>query len=198
MAHLTMQLKRSPEQQAALDQYTADLQNPASPNFHHWLSAQTFGSRYGLSASDIASVTNIDYGVDAADAHSGFYGAYLAGFGGVLDLSQLIATKPGGEYTVSFWLAESPTPLWPYMNSFQASFGLVNLLSMTQVASTVFTEYSFQAEASQASTDLQFGFRDDVGYFSLDDVSVSAAAVPEPAVGVLTAMLLLAGLGLRA
>ena len=57
MSHLTLQLKRSPEQQAALDQYSADLQNPKSSNFHHWLTAETFGARYGLATEDIATIS---------------------------------------------------------------------------------------------------------------------------------------------
>jgi hypothetical protein len=30
----------------------ADLQNPASPNYHHWLTAAEYGDRFGLSAGD--------------------------------------------------------------------------------------------------------------------------------------------------
>ena len=34
---MTLILARSPQQQAALTQLLADQQNPASPDFHHWL-----------------------------------------------------------------------------------------------------------------------------------------------------------------
>src|SRR5580700_7353815 len=34
LAHMQLQLKRSPESEAALAQYIADLSNPRSPNFH--------------------------------------------------------------------------------------------------------------------------------------------------------------------
>jgi subtilase family serine protease len=56
MSHLSLQLRRSSERQAALDRFTADLENPNSPNFHHWLTAEAFGARYGLAPEDIATI----------------------------------------------------------------------------------------------------------------------------------------------
>ncbi len=53
----TMVLARSPQQEQALDQLIADQQNPASPNYHHWLTPTEMGDRFGLSDSDIATVT---------------------------------------------------------------------------------------------------------------------------------------------
>jgi hypothetical protein len=145
-----------------------------------------------LSGHDSAAGFNgIDYGVDAADAHSGAYGAYLGGFGGVLDLSQSLVTTPGASYNISFWLAQSPTPVSPYLNSFSVSFGSSNLLSLTQVPNTAFTEYSFNALASSPVTSLTFGARDDLGFFSLDDISVTAVLVPEPSSSFLCALPLL-------
>jgi hypothetical protein len=35
--HMLLQLKRSPEREAALKQYIDQLQDPKSPNFHKWL-----------------------------------------------------------------------------------------------------------------------------------------------------------------
>jgi len=55
---LNMVLARSPEQQAALEQLLVDQKNPASPEFHHWLTPTEFGQRFGLSKSDILSITN--------------------------------------------------------------------------------------------------------------------------------------------
>jgi len=55
---LEMVLSRSPQQQAALDQLLLDQKNPASPEFHHWLTPAEFGRRFGLSQSDIQSITN--------------------------------------------------------------------------------------------------------------------------------------------
>jgi subtilase family serine protease len=54
--HIVLQLQRSPAQQAALDQFMADLHNPKSAEFHHWLTAAEFGSRFGVAPADLAAV----------------------------------------------------------------------------------------------------------------------------------------------
>ena len=51
-------LSRSPEQQQALSEYLSDLQNPASPRYHHWLTPSQFGDTFGVNADDLQSVTN--------------------------------------------------------------------------------------------------------------------------------------------
>lgn len=53
---LTLVLSRSPEQEAALEQLLADQQNPASPNYHHWLTPEQMGARFGISDADIAAI----------------------------------------------------------------------------------------------------------------------------------------------
>ncbi len=57
MEHLWLQLRRSPEQEQALDKYLDELQDPKSPNYHHWLTAQEFQARYGLAQEDLAKIT---------------------------------------------------------------------------------------------------------------------------------------------
>ena len=54
---LTLVLARSPQQEQAFEQFLADQQNPASPDFHHWLTPAEVGERYGLSDQDIATIT---------------------------------------------------------------------------------------------------------------------------------------------
>jgi len=56
--HILLQLKRSPEQEQALDQFTEELQTKGSPNFHKWLTAQEFGERFGLSKQDLDAITH--------------------------------------------------------------------------------------------------------------------------------------------
>ena len=53
----TLVLSRSPQQQQAFEQFLADQQNPASPNYHHWLTPAEVGERFGLSDQDIATIT---------------------------------------------------------------------------------------------------------------------------------------------
>ncbi|MDR3735750.1 MAG: S53 family peptidase [Acidobacteriaceae bacterium] len=55
--HLTVVLARSAAQQAAFEQFLDDQQNPASPNYHHWLTPQQVGVQFGLTDHDIAAVT---------------------------------------------------------------------------------------------------------------------------------------------
>jgi pseudomonalisin len=45
------------EAQLAVEQTIADLHNPQSPNYHHWLTPEEFGRRFGPSDQDLAQVT---------------------------------------------------------------------------------------------------------------------------------------------
>ncbi len=49
-------LARSGQQQQALKQYLADVQNAGSPAYHQWLTPEQYGARFGLSDSDLATV----------------------------------------------------------------------------------------------------------------------------------------------
>lgn len=51
-------LSRSSDQQQALSDFLSDLQNPASPRFHHWLTPAQFGDAFGVNADDLQAVTN--------------------------------------------------------------------------------------------------------------------------------------------
>ncbi len=57
MEHMLLQLKRSPEQEQALQTFIDDLHAVGSPNFHHWITAQEFGERFGLSQQDLGIIT---------------------------------------------------------------------------------------------------------------------------------------------
>jgi subtilase family serine protease len=56
MQHMLLQLKRSPEREAALKQMIEDLQTPQSENYHQWLTPQEFASHYGVAPQDSATV----------------------------------------------------------------------------------------------------------------------------------------------
>jgi subtilase family serine protease len=58
LAHLALVLKRSPERQQAFEQLLAQQQDPASPNFHHWLSPSEIGERFGATPHDIDAMTD--------------------------------------------------------------------------------------------------------------------------------------------
>ncbi len=50
---MTLVLGRSVERQQAFEQLLADQQNPASPEYHHWLTPDEIGARFGVSDSDL-------------------------------------------------------------------------------------------------------------------------------------------------
>src|SRR5262245_28606845 len=56
--HMLLQLKRSPQQEKALQQFLDELHTAGSPNFHHWLSAQEFGEQFGVAKSDLDAITS--------------------------------------------------------------------------------------------------------------------------------------------
>ena len=55
--HMQLVLRRPPETEEALDKFIEEQRDPNSPNFHHWLKAREFGERFGLSDSDIHTLT---------------------------------------------------------------------------------------------------------------------------------------------
>jgi subtilase family serine protease len=56
--HMLLQLRRSPEQNQAAEKLINDLHNPASANFHQWLTAGEFADRFGLADSDVHAITS--------------------------------------------------------------------------------------------------------------------------------------------
>ena len=53
LEHMLLQLKRSREQELALEQFIDELDNQNSPNFHHWLTAREFAEKFGVAKSDL-------------------------------------------------------------------------------------------------------------------------------------------------
>jgi len=58
MTDLILVLSRDPVQQAAFDKFVANLYEPGSPDFHHWLAPQQVGTDFGPSETDIATITS--------------------------------------------------------------------------------------------------------------------------------------------
>lgn len=57
MEHMLLQLKRSPQQEQALEQFIDQLHDPKSPNFHQWLTPAAFGEHFGVSQQDLQTIT---------------------------------------------------------------------------------------------------------------------------------------------
>jgi subtilase family serine protease len=57
MNHMLLQLKRSPEREAALQSYLAELHDSTSPNFHNWLTPEQFAESFGVARADVNVVS---------------------------------------------------------------------------------------------------------------------------------------------
>lgn len=57
MNDLVLVLKRTPEMQAEFDAFVASQYDENSPNYHHWLTPDEVGQRFGLAQSDISALS---------------------------------------------------------------------------------------------------------------------------------------------
>ena len=57
MTDLILVLSRSPEEQTAFDKFVESQYTPGSVNFHHWLTPEQVGTEFGVSATDIATIS---------------------------------------------------------------------------------------------------------------------------------------------
>jgi hypothetical protein len=104
------------------------------------------------------------------------------------DLSQVLTTVAGQQYTLSFFTSNGiNTPV----NELDVYWGGTQVVALNPVPGTEpnYTQYTGTVTASGTSTNLEFLGRQDHSYFALDDVSV-VSAVPLPA----SAWLMLSGL----
>jgi hypothetical protein len=139
-----------------------------------------------LAGNDVPTESGFQYGVEGVDPldgispNSGDYQAYFADLvANSTTLSQTIATVAGGEYEVSWYMAQDTAPVSPYSNQFAASFGGLSLVSASVVPVQGYTYYSFELDAPTSSSVLSLTMGNDLGEFLVDDLDVSAA--PEPA-----------------
>ena len=57
MERMILTLRLSDGKKAELDGLLTELHDPASPNYHHWLTPEEFGARFGPSSEDIDAIT---------------------------------------------------------------------------------------------------------------------------------------------
>ena len=57
LSYVTLTLTQSDAQKADLKHLLAEQQNPASPNYHRWLTPGQYADRFGVSAEDIGTIT---------------------------------------------------------------------------------------------------------------------------------------------
>lgn len=56
LSRITLEFSLSDDQAAALERLLAEQQDPASPNYHHWLTPEEYGERFGVSEADLMRV----------------------------------------------------------------------------------------------------------------------------------------------
>jgi len=54
--HMLLQLRRSPQQEQALEKLIDQLHDPHSPNYHQWLTTAKFGQTFGLAQQDLSTI----------------------------------------------------------------------------------------------------------------------------------------------
>ena len=113
--------------------------------------------------------------------HSGNYGAFL-GDTSVATLSQNLATVPGQNYLVSFWLdnpqSGSGQEFFMNWNTNAGNASQIYLLENPPVFA--WTNLTWILAATATNTVLQFGAANPPNYFGLDDVS--AIPIPPPSI----------------
>ena len=57
MQRMLLVLKRGPDQETALRKLLDDQQDKASPNYHKWLTPETYGAQFGPTDSDLKTIT---------------------------------------------------------------------------------------------------------------------------------------------
>jgi hypothetical protein len=122
--------------------------------------------------------------VDSANPNSGSFSVDSGPVGALDFVSQVLPTTVGIQYTFAFYLAsDGNTP-----NDFVASWDGTPVYNADDLPAFDYQLLAFNVMASSSSTAIEFGFRNDFGFFQLDDVSVDT---PEPGI----AWLMLLGLG---
>jgi len=57
MERMILSLRRDPQKQSDLDRYMVELHDPASSNFHRWMTPLEFGARFGPAMGDLDVIT---------------------------------------------------------------------------------------------------------------------------------------------
>jgi len=149
------------------------------------------------------------YGFEGQDP-DGIYpssGNYQAFFGdevaNATTLSQTLSTIPGGQYTVTLYLAQDTAPAGTCnavacANEFDVTLDGVSVFDDTDVPVEGYTKYTNTVNVTDASSALDITLGNDLGYFLLDDVSVVVPpTAPEPSSWTLALGGVAAGLALR-
>ncbi len=128
-----------------------------------------------VDASQWYGVTALQGVDDSQFVRSGIYGAFLGQTNWLGSLSQTLPTIAGQKYLLSFWLAN---PVIGTPNEFQVTWNGTTLFDQPDLGQFGWTNFQYVVTADTQSSTLQFGFRNDLNAFALDDISVRAVPAP--------------------
>jgi subtilase family serine protease len=132
-------------------------------------------TNWTVNATGFAAVVGSNSAFYRPYVHSGTYGAYLSQPGQLGYLSQSATTLPGQPSLISFWL-NNPNGGTP--NEFQVWWNGTELFDQTNLPAFGWTNIQLVAWAASTQTVLEFGFRQEVAAFGLDDIGVMAVPAP--------------------
>jgi len=113
--------------------------------------------------------------------HSGTYAAFMGETGTLSTLSQSVATVPNRDYLLSFWLvnpSQFAGPRRPIPNQFNVAWNGDLLFDRSNMRTFSYTNMQFVVAATNTTSVVTFGFRNDIDYFGLDDVTATLIPVP--------------------
>jgi hypothetical protein len=146
----------------------------------------------GWTVSGAFIFEGFDYFIDTnpADAQSGTHSFAGGAIGDLGFISQNIATTIGQHYNIHLWLANFSG--FADGTAIQVLWGGIPVYSATDILGFNYLQIVIDPIATASSTALSIGLRDDSFFLNVDNISVRAVAVPEPA----TLALLLGGIGI--
>jgi hypothetical protein len=144
--------------------FTLIIQSPANGGFE----TGDFTAWTPSGNTNTTLITNL-----SAYVHSGTYGLMAGPTGSMGFLSQTITTIPGQNYLLSFWLT-APTAA-AVTNQFITRWNNADLYNNILIGQIAWTNLQFLVTATANSTQLQFGFSNQLASasFGLDDVSIT-------------------------
>jgi pseudomonalisin len=114
MERMILTLRLSSKKQAELDKFLTELHDPASPNFHRWLSPEQFKDRFAPEPGDITSITGWlrAHGFVVEEVARG--GAWINFSGSAVNVEQVFRT-PIHNYSVGnrLYHANARNPSFP-------------------------------------------------------------------------------------
>jgi hypothetical protein len=126
---------------------------------------------------EVSGNTN-DIGVNTIN-RLGLYGAYAGPFGSPGYISQVVSTDPGQPYLLSCWVQNSNGggeneyhASWASDTSIYGSTVVQPLADQTNLPAFAWTNLHYTVLSEGYPSELTFGFRNDPGYFHLDEVSL--------------------------